>query len=69
MPGDDPHRAADLTTRHIVGPDKVWSALSSDQVDLGFSVAEYVNVGRQMVIDVDDDAQAIGTQHGNHTIE
>jgi len=67
--GDDPDGAADLAARHVVGPDEVWSALGSDQVDLGFSIAEYVNVGRQMVIDVDDDAQTIGTQHGNHATE
>jgi hypothetical protein len=67
--GDNPHGATNLTARHVVGPDKVGSASGSNQIDLGFSVPEHVNMCRQMVIDVDDDTQAIGTQHGNHVIE
>jgi hypothetical protein len=65
----DPHGATNLTARHVVGPDQFWSALRPNQVDFGFSVPEHVNMRRQMVIDVDDDTQAIGTQDDNHAIE
>jgi len=66
--GDNPHGPTNLATPHAVGPNKGWS-VDPDQVDLGFSVAEHVDMGRQMVIDVDDDAQTIGSQHGNHPLE
>ena len=67
MLGDDPHGAANLAARHVIGPDQVWRAVS-DQVNFGFPVAENVGMGWQMVVDVGDDAQAIGPQHGDHRI-
>ena len=69
MFGHDSYGATNLTPRHIVGPDQVGSVVGPNQVDLGFPVPEHVNMCRQMVVDVDDDPQAIGTQHGNHVIE
>jgi hypothetical protein len=63
---DDPHGAADLPTRHVFGPHEARPAVRADQVDLGFSIPEYVDVRRQMVVEEDDDAKTIGTCHGDH---
>ena len=52
--------------RHPVGPDEIRRSTGPDQVDLGFAVAEDVDVCRLMIVGVDDDAQAIGTQHSNY---
>jgi hypothetical protein len=66
MLSDDPHGASDLPARHVFRPDEVRGPLRADQVDLDFSIPEYVDVGRQMVVEEDDHAQTIGTRHGNH---
>jgi hypothetical protein len=67
--GYDPHGATNLTAGHVVGPDQFGTSLGPHQVDLGFTVSEHVNMRRQMIIEVDDDSQAIGSQHSNHVIE
>jgi hypothetical protein len=67
--GYDPHGATNLSTCHVLSPDQVRRAFGSGQVDFCFSIAEHVNMCWQMIIDVDDDAQTIGTQHGNHEVE
>ena len=54
---------------HVAGPNQVRRALKSNQIDFCFSVTEHVNMSRHVIIDVDDDAQALGTQHGNHVSE
>jgi hypothetical protein len=67
--GYNPYGATNLTARHVVGPDQVGCALGPNQVDLGLSVPEHVNMGRRMVIDINDDTEAVGPQHGNHIME
>jgi len=53
----------------FVCPDEIGNASGPNQVDLGFPVPEHMNMCRQMIIDVDDNTQAVSTQHGNHANE
>jgi hypothetical protein len=41
----------------------------SKQIDLGFSVAEHMNIGWPVFIDVNDNTQGISTQHGDRAME
>ncbi len=42
------------------------SVTRPEQINLGFSVSEHVHMRRQMVVGVDNDAQAIDPQDGDH---
>jgi hypothetical protein len=46
--------------------DQVRDAISPEQADLGLTVAKDMDVRRLVIVDVDDDAQAFGTQHSDH---
>jgi hypothetical protein len=64
----DTHGAADLAAAHGVGPDQRRAARGAAQVDLGLAVTEDVDVRRQVVVDEDDHAQALGTKRGDHGV-
>ena len=64
--GHKTHGAADLAARHAVGPDERRSAIGPEQVYLGLPVTEDVDMRRLMIVKIDNDAQAIGTQHGDY---
>jgi len=66
--GHKAHGAADLAARHGVGPDERRSAIGPEQVYFGLPVTEDVDMRRLMIVEVDD-AQAIGTQHGDRVNE
>ena len=51
---------------HSVSPDQFGAAIDARQVDLGLTVTEEVDVSGRVVIDEGDDAQAVGTKHGDH---
>jgi hypothetical protein len=65
----NPHGATDLAAGHVVGPDQHETSLGAHQVDLGFTTSEHMNMRRQMIIKVDDDAQALGSEHSNHVMK
>ena len=65
--GNDPQSTADLAAGHAVGPDQFRRATGTEQVDLGLTVAEDMDVSRPMVVDEDDHAQAMSTKHSDNT--
>lgn len=64
--GHDLHGAAHIAALHAFYGHDLWPAVGSQQVDLGVSVAEHVDMGRRMVIDEDDEAQAMRAVDSDH---
>ena len=48
-----------------VGPDQLRKAIDSQQADLGLAATEDVDMGRLVIVDKDDHAQPVGTQHSD----
>jgi hypothetical protein len=47
---NDPHGATGLAARHAIGPDQIRGAVGAQQIDLGLTVAENVDVHRWVII-------------------
>jgi hypothetical protein len=62
----DPNRAADPGSGHAISPNQFRSSACSEQIDLGVTVTEDVHVSRLVIVDEDDNAQAVGMQDGDH---
>jgi len=62
------HGAAHIAAFHAFDGHDLWLAFGSQQVDLGVSVAEHMHMGWRMVIDKDDEAQAMGAVNGDHGV-
>jgi hypothetical protein len=63
---DDLHGAAHIVPLHALGPDKRWSPVRPDQVDLDLPVTEHMHMGRLMIVCEDDDAQTMRSVYGDH---
>ena len=66
MTGYEAHGPAHPTTGHSISPNERRTTLCPNQVHLGLPVTEDVDMRWLMIVQVNDDAQAIGTQHGDH---
>jgi hypothetical protein len=66
---NDPHRATHLAARHTIGPDQVRRAIGTQRIDLGLTVTEDVDVRRRVIINENDDAQAMGAKDGDHSLD
>jgi hypothetical protein len=60
----DPHGTAHISAGHVLSPDQVGDAIGTEEIDLGLTVTE--DVSRHMVVDEDDDAEAMRTKHSDH---
>lgn len=56
---------AHLATRQGVGPDHRRRAIGPAQINLGFAVAEDMDMRRPVIVDVNDDTKTIDMEHGN----
>ena len=65
---NDPHRATHLAARHALGPDQVRRAVGTQQIDLGLTVTEDVDVRRRVIVDENDDAPAMGAKYGDRSL-
>jgi hypothetical protein len=63
----DPHCASYFAAGHSVGPKQIGRILCPEQVDLGLAIPEDMDMRRLVIIDVDDHAQTVGTQHSDHS--
>ena len=52
----DAHGAADLAAAHSVSPDQCRGTVGPEQVDLGLTVTEDVDMSRLVIVDEDDNA-------------
>lgn len=63
----DPHRPANLGAGHTVRPDQFRRNASAEQVHLSLAVAcEDMDMRGRVIVEVDNDAEACGTQNGDH---
>ena len=65
MLDNDLHGVADIAALHAFDGHDLRCAVRPDQVDLRVPVAEHMNVGRCVIIDKDDEAQAMGAIDGD----
>jgi hypothetical protein len=63
----DAHGAPNLSAGHVIGPDQVRGTTYPEQVYLGFTVTEYMDVGWLVVVGEDNHPQAVGAQHGHRS--
>ncbi len=56
---DDAHRPPNAGAGHADSEHQLGIAIAAGEIDFGFAVTEHVDVGRLMVIDKDDDPQAV----------
>ncbi len=64
MLSDHAHGAANLSALHAFGPNQFRRAVPACQVDLGMTVAEYMDMGRFMIVHEDDDAETMLAKDG-----
>lgn len=57
---------ADFGPAHAVSPNQFRDSAESQEIDLGVTVTENMDVGRLVIVEEDNHAQAEGTKHGNH---
>ena len=62
----DPDCASYFAAGHSVGPNQFGRILCSEQVDLGLPISADMDMRRTVIIDVDDHAQTVDTQHIYH---
>jgi hypothetical protein len=62
----NPYGAAHLAAVHALGRDQLGCTTSADEIDLGVTVPEDVDMRRFMVIDKDDDTETTSTDSGDH---
>jgi hypothetical protein len=48
------------------GAPRLHPAIGTQQIDLGLTVTENMDVRRLVIVNENDDAQAVGTKHGDH---
>lgn len=63
---DDLHGSTYIIPFHALGPDKNWSPVKPDQIDLDLPITEYVHMGRLMIVCEDDDTQTMRSVYGDH---
>lgn len=66
---NDSHSAANLAAVHTVSSNQFRGAVSTEQIDLGLTVTEDVDVSRPVIVGEDNHAQALGTKHGNYAAD
>jgi hypothetical protein len=59
------HRVAHVAALHPFDGHDLRRAICAKQIDFGVPVSEHMDMGRRVVIDEDDEAQAMGAVDGN----
>jgi hypothetical protein len=64
---NNPHRTADLNAGHPFNPNQFGGGIGTPQIDLGMTVTKDVNMGRQMIVNKNDHAQAVSAKYSDHS--
>jgi len=64
---DNPHSTADVNAGHALNPNQFWGTIGTAQIDLGMTVTEDVNMGRLVIVNKDDHAQALSAKNSDHS--
>lgn len=59
-------RLTDFRTFHSLDPDQLRPITGADEIDLRVTVAEDMHMGRFVVVEIDDDPQAVCSEYGDH---
>jgi hypothetical protein len=62
----DLHGPPDIAAGHADSEDQLGLAGGADEIDLGFAITEHVDMRRLVIVDEDDEAQAVSAVHGDH---
>ena len=63
------NRLTDFRAFHSLGLDQLRPITGADEIDLCMTVAENMHMGRFVVVEVDDDPQAVCPEYGDHEDE
>jgi hypothetical protein len=63
---DNFHRAPHVATFHAFGPNQFGAAVAADEIDFDLPIPEHVNVRGFVVVDENDNAQALRAKYCDH---
>lgn len=63
---DDLHGSTYIVPFHALSPDKNWSPVKPDQIDLDLPITEHMHMGWLMIVCEDDDTQTMRSVYGDH---
>ncbi len=66
MLGDQAQGATHLGPVGPVGPDQFRRSAATDEIDLHLAIPEHMHMRRQVIVEIDDDAQSVGAEHGDN---
>lgn len=63
---NESNRLTDFRAFHSLDPDQLRPITGADEIDLRMTVAEDMHMGWFVVVEVDDDPQAVCSEYGDH---
>ena len=63
---NEANRLTDFSTFHSLDPDQLGPITGADEIDLRVTVAEDMHMGRFVVVEIDNDSQAVCSEYGDH---
>jgi hypothetical protein len=66
MVGDKRHRTPDLVSLHAIGSNQLGRSVRANEVDLGLSVPEDMDVSGFVIIEIDNDLKSMRAQDRHH---